>query len=71
MWVEVVRQWLFENDLSQAKLARRARISADHLSQCLNDHRSPGPNTLRKLEKSMSLEPGTLSSNNIKEPADV
>lgn len=69
MWIEVVRKWLFEGDLSQAQLARRARISAGHLNQCLKDHRSPGPNTFRKLERAMSLEPGSLSESVAKEQA--
>ena len=60
MWAGVAREWLFENDLSQAQLARRARISEDHLSQCLNGHRLPGPKTLTALERAMGLEHGSL-----------
>ena len=73
MWdgARTVRDWLFENDLRQAKLARRAHISEDHLSQCLNNHRPPGPNTLRKLERAMGLEPGSLTAVEAKEPVDA
>lgn len=61
MWIEFTKEWLFQQERSQAWLARQARISDEHLSQCLCGHRTPGPRTLARLERAMNLPVGHLS----------
>jgi DNA-binding phage protein len=60
MWTEVIEQWLDANERSQAYLARKAGISAEHLNRCLSGKTRIGPRTLRKLERAMGLPLGTL-----------
>ena len=60
MWETITRDWMDTNDRSQAWLARKAGISDEHFSQCLNGHRFPGLRTLKRLERAMDMIPGRL-----------
>ena len=61
MWQQIVRDWLEENERSQAWLARKAGLDTTWVYLILSGRRHPGPKTLRKLEAAMGKESGTLS----------
>jgi len=60
MWQKVVREWLIQNDRSQAWLARRADISESYFSFVLNGLRTVSNAYLTRLEIVMELPPETL-----------
>ena len=60
MWQTKVREWLKQNDRTQAWLARKADISESYFSFILNGYKPVSEAYLTNLEKVMGVEPHTL-----------
>jgi transcriptional regulator with XRE-family HTH domain len=58
----IIDQWLFEADLRQGQLARRARISEATLARVKAGKQRAGTRVLHRLEMAMSLPAGTLTA---------
>lgn len=43
MWREAIRRWLEENERPLAYLAKKAGVSREHLSRCMNGRVEAGP----------------------------
>ncbi len=55
-WIDAVRQWLEENERSQAWLARKAGLDASWVSQVLAGSKPAGRKTIAALERATGLE---------------
>ncbi len=55
-WRQKVREWLEENDRSQAWLARKAGLDASWVSQVLAGKQPAGLKTLRAIEDALELD---------------
>ena len=55
-----IDQWLFQADLRQGQLARRARISEATLARVKQGKQKAGDKVLQRLETAMGLADGTL-----------
>lgn len=62
-WEERTREWLFDNERSQAWLARKAGCTVFHLNGCLQGKRQASEKLLRQLERVMAIPYGTLLRN--------
>ena len=60
-WSSFVRQWLRDNDRSQAWLCRQAGLSETHFSKQINGHRHIDRYDLNALERAMSIPSDYLS----------
>ena len=59
-WQETVRDWLRENDRTQAWLCRAARLSETQFSKQMRGHRQINRYDLEALEEAMGIASGTL-----------
>ena len=57
---EIIQDWLFREDRTQAQLARMAKVNVAVLSRIMTGKQIPGPKVCRRLEMAMNLERGAL-----------
>ena len=61
-WQQVVREWLREEERSQAWLCRKAGLDTSVFSRQMTGRRRISDCALRKIEDVLCLKPGTLVS---------
>ena len=59
---QVIRDWLEQHERTQAWLARKAVMSNSQLNHYLAGRHKAGVRVLRRLERAMDVEPGTLTA---------
>ena len=59
-WQRMVRDWLRQNDRTQAWLCRQARLSETQFSKQMRGHRQIDGYDLKALEVAMGIPVGTL-----------
>ena len=62
MWIDYLKRWLSDHERTQAWLARKAVMSDSQLNHYLAGRHKAGLKVLRRLERAMDVEPGTLTA---------